>query len=60
MKYPVTISHYKLTAKIYKGGDGCHAVWNAGGKRVKATVKKAKGCKDRGHGSPEANPQRAR
>ena len=42
MKYPVIISHYTLRAKIYKGVDGYHAVWSAGGKRVKRQYKRLK------------------
>ena len=39
MKYPRTISHYSLKAKIYKAVDGYHATWTAGGKRVKRQFK---------------------
>ena len=46
VKYPLTISHYKLTAKIYKSADGYyHAVWNTGGKRVKKQYKRLKDAK---------------
>ena len=39
MKYPRTISHYTLKAKIYKAADGYHATWAAGGRRVKRQFK---------------------
>jgi integrase len=39
MRYPRTITYYSLGAKIYKGADGYHATWTAGGKRVKRQFK---------------------
>jgi len=43
VKYPLKISHYNLEAKIYKGADGYHAVWNTGGKSIKKQYKKVFG-----------------
>ena len=39
MKYPRTITHHTLRAKIYKAADGYHATWAAGGRRVKRQFK---------------------
>jgi len=46
VKYPITVSHYNLEAKIYKGKDGYHAIWYADGKRKKRQFKKLKDAKE--------------
>ena len=50
VKNPLKISHYNLEAKIYKGADGYHAVWNTGGKRIKKQYKRLKDAKSGGSG----------
>jgi integrase len=46
MRFPVTVKHYALTAKIYSSKDAYHVVWRVGGKRIKQQYRRFKAAKE--------------